>query len=203
MGLTRTGYPTAEISAMRACVQTILHDPFNMPWSVQGFGMLRTYFGADKKYRLNLWDSSLAVDHVSILHTHPWHFTSWIMSGVFKNIRYYEARPGSGDLTHDWMVIKTGEGGGADGERGSSRLLAGETELYLPGDTYMQSAEEIHASFYEDGTVTLNDRTRIGDGEHARVFWPHGEQWVDAEPRAANADEIKAVIGRALERWSA
>lgn len=201
MALTRTGYPHMEIDALRACVHAFLLSPFNQPWSVQGFGMLRTYFGADKKYRLNIWDSALAVKNVSILHTHPWHFTSWIMSGKFKNQRFYEARTGL--LTHDWAVIKTGEGGGPDGEKGSSRLLEGEPEFYMPGDTYMQSPEEIHASYFEDGTVTLNVRKRVGDGEHARVFWPHGEPWVDAEPRAANAEEITAVIGRALERWSA
>jgi hypothetical protein len=73
-------------------------------------------------------------------------------------------------------------------------------ENYWPGDKYAQAAKEIHVSKYIDGTVTLNERRIVGDGEHARVFWESGD-WVDAEPRAATEDEVDGVLRQALRKW--
>lgn len=204
----------AEVfGALRAAVRSILEYPVGREWSVQGFGMLRTYFGRDKKYRLNIWDSALAVPDVSILHDHPWDFRSWIIAGLTCNVRFKDwtkvtpraitpcdtvpLANGSSGL-YDWMVIKTGEGGGPDGKNGTMPLLQLPQEFYEEGMTYHQVADEIHASYYRDGTVTLNDRVRRLDGEHARVFWPHGQNWVDAEPRPAQLKEIRRTVEKAL-----
>ena len=54
---------------LRAAVRALLERP-DSDWSVQGFGMMRRYLDADKKYRLNIWDSSLAGRNVSIIHDH-------------------------------------------------------------------------------------------------------------------------------------
>jgi len=51
------------------------------------------------------------------------------------------------------------------------------------------------------GTVTLNERTRVGTGEHARVFWPAGEDWVNAKPRQATPREIDRTTELALSVW--
>lgn len=190
--------------ALRGAVHAILQHPADMGWTVQGFGMLRCHFEADKTYRLNIWDSKLAVPGVSVIHDHPWNFQSWIINGVFRNIRYLEIDAQSiecPDRLYDYMTIKTGEGGGARGDPQSMFLHALPTELYVTGATYEQLASEIHMSDYLDGTVTLNERTRVGDGEHARVFWPHGEKWVDAEPRKATWEEIADACAGALDIW--
>lgn len=190
---------------LRATIRTILEHPVDFDWTVQGFGMMRTYFGTDKKYRLNIWDSALAVPHVSVIHDHPWDFTSWVIAGRFVNTRYVDATVDTSlqyniHDHYDWQVIKTGEGGGPDGERGESFLRpVSWPETYCPGDSYRQDAREIHESSYADGSVTLNDRVKRLDGEHARVWWPHGEAWVDAEPRVATLNEVKRTTERALE----
>src|ERR1039458_5729288 len=78
-------------------------------WTVQGFGFLRTYFGppdAPKRFRLNLWDSHFTVPDVSIIHDHPWHFTSIVIAGQLFNNRYIVEPDGQ---THHFTTIKTGE----------------------------------------------------------------------------------------------
>lgn len=184
-------------SAARAAAVTVFSHPADFEWTVQGFGMLRTYWGDDKRFRLNIWDSRLAVPDVSVIHDHPWDFTSWVLAGNFYNHRYVPCFSGQ---TYEWQMIRTGEGGGPDGTRGFLRLLRDESEWFVAGDSYKQTAEEIHESGYQDGTVTLNERIRRPDGEHARVFWPVGKKWIDAEPRPATPAEIERTLAGALPR---
>jgi hypothetical protein len=197
-----------ECDAMRSMVRFILLDARKYRWNrwtVQGFGMLRTYIpegsgaGNPKRFRLNVWSGKLAVPGVSIIHDHPWAFDSWIINGRFRNVRYVEDyHNGDG---FKFMTIKCGEKGCAMSEPAMVRLRALPTEHYKTGDKYHQDAHEIHASYYDDGTVTLNDR--VGDTEHAKVFWadePHG-YWVDAKPREATPDEIDSATSLALGKW--
>lgn len=191
---------TVPFEALNATVRKLIEERRTTPgaWSVQGFGMLRTYLDPEKVWRLNIWHSALAVPLCSIIHDHPWDFKSWIMAGVFENVRYHDVirlHP-----THEWQVIQTGEGGGPDGQGGKCALRELPCEFYTSGDEYEQGAREIHASFYRDGTVTLNKRTRLPDGEHARVFWPIGSQWIDAMPRPATPFEIGIATDAALEQ---
>lgn len=186
-------------AALRTSIKSILQHPHNYPWTVQGFGMLRTYLGGGpkgKRYRLNVWNSDLAVPNVSIIHDHPWDFDSWIINGEFHNVRYLEDY-NNGDLAK-FMLIRSGVDGAPASTMATIRLRALPTEHYHTGDTYHQDKDEIHASYYDDGTVTLNDR--VGDTEHARVFW-FGNDWVDAKPREATKDEINQGIGFALSKW--
>lgn len=189
-------------TAMRACIKTMLVYPHNFKWTVQGFGMMRTYLPGpvyDKQFRLNVWDRTLAVPNVSVVHDHPWAFKSWIINGRFLNLRFVEDFfNGDG---YNYMVIKTGEGGGPSGNRLKTNLRPLNVEIYHTGDVYEQEPTEIHCSLPDDSTVTLNDRTIIGDGEHARVFWMAGGDWVDAEPREATEKEVYGVAYRALEKW--
>lgn len=191
-------------------VHKILSDWDAYDWTVQGFGFLRMYFGPrenKKRYRLNLWDSRFTVPHVSTIHDHPWHFNSIIVAGVFCNQRYRVERDrpiggGPSAATHHFTTIRTGEGGGMEQSPIENALLIPEQpELYGPGDTYHQDANEVHETIFKDGTVTLNERTPLPDGDHARVFWPVGTDWVDAEPRPAELSEVKAAISSCLERW--
>ena len=190
------------IDAQRAMVRLILGDAQMFDWTVQGFGMLRMYIPTPehpKRFRLNLWNSKLAVPGVSIMHDHPWSFDSLIVNGAFRNVRYVEDHFSGDDFK--FMTIKCGIDGCAMSEPSKLRLRALPTETYRTGDTYHQDASEIHASYYNDGTVTLNDR--IGDTEHARVFWADEPQgyWVDAKPRTATPDEIQTTASLALALW--
>lgn len=197
-----TAQSKETFNALRATVQSVLLMPHAYDWSVQGFGMLRTYLGdGGKTWRLNIWDSALAVPNVSIIHDHPWDSTSWIIAGAFKNIRFLESRSGWARGDFEWATIRTGEGGGPEGERGETWLTACQEEHYFPGMIYSQKAYEIHASYCDDGTVTLNKRTTVGDGPHARVFRAAGTEWVDAEPRQATVAEVESAVQKALEMF--
>ena len=189
--------------ALRASIKHMLYYPEIFDdWTVQGFGMMRCYIPGPvyaKQFRLNIWDESLAVPNVSTIHDHPWHFKSWIINGEFRNVRFVEDH--FHGASFEYRVIKTGEQGGEQGPRLRMNLRPLEFETYTGGDTYEQRANEIHRSLPARGTVTLNERTRVGDGEHARVFWPAGEEWVDAKPRKATVDEICSTVALALEKW--
>lgn len=208
---------SAECTAMREMVRRLLLDSVDRPgirrWTVQGFGMLRCYLDDDKRFRLNVWDDDLAVPGVSTIHDHPWHFNSWIISGSFVNRRYVTevpisldpSKPSDTDITGrvvDCMRIRTGEGGGPAGKIARGVLYQLPDEHYTAGDIYHQDAHEIHESLPLDGCVTLNDRCRLPDGEHALVFWSAGQKWVDAEPREATLGEIIRTLEYALNRWT-
>lgn len=181
---------------MRAATLQILERASQYEWSMQGFGMLRTYIGQDKRFRLNLWDSSLMVPDVSIIHDHPWHFRSWIISGCFYNERFHVGNYGP---EYNGMTIIPGDKGGPDGNPVKVRLESQGRETYRRGATYVQRKDEVHASYYEDGTVTLNDRTPEG-ADRARVYWLHGD-WVDATPRPATPAEVLRTVTRCLDVW--
>lgn len=191
-----------ESVAMRAMVRLILEQPLRHRWTVQGFGMLRMYIpapGQPKRLRLNMWNSKYSVPGVSIMHDHPWDFDSWIINGRFRNVRYVPVR-GPAER-YKFMTIKCGEDGCAMSAPQNIELRAMPVEHYSTGDKYHQNADEIHASYYNDGTITLNDR--VGDTEHARVFWkdePKG-YWVDAKPREATEAEIEDSVALALKDW--
>lgn len=192
-----------DLTFLKPLVARIMQLP-NQAWTIQGFGFLRTYFGpafAPKRFRLNLWDSRFSVPNVSTIHDHPWDFSSIIVAGNFCNLRY-DSDMGYRDCfpTHNFTTLRTGEGGGLIREEERLTVLTPRRpELYSPGDTYSQAANEIHETIFADGTVTLNER--IGDTEHARVFWPAGREWVDAMPRAATPDEVSDAVGRSLKEW--
>ncbi len=188
---------------LRASIRKMLQNPYIFEWTLQGFGMLRCYIPGpvyDKQFRLNVWDHKLATPSVSTVHDHPWHFKSWIINGNFTNVRFVEDHfPG---VPFEYRVIKTGiDGTPQDDTRLRMNLRMLEPEHYSTGDVYEQKAEEIHNSIPARGTVTLNARIRIGDGEHARVFWPADTDWVDAKPRPAARREIGAACALAQESW--
>lgn len=184
---------------LREMVKHILFYPEGYIWSRQGFGMLRTYFGPQQKYRLNVWNKRFARPGVSTIHDHPWDFQSWIMGGSLTNLRYAQGMAGP---NHHVQSIKTGEGGGPVGYPSIVFLYPATPcpEFYETGDSYRQKANEIHETFYADGTVTLNERSNRYS-ETARVFWPIGRQWIDAEPRPATPEEVTLATRGALREW--
>lgn len=195
-----------DLTFLKPLVANILADELteqrHRQWTAQGFGFLRTYFGpadAPKRFRLNLWDKRFMVPNVSTIHDHPWDFKSVIVAGRFYNQRY-RIYPLPLPPTHTFTTIKTGEGGGLEKTPlQSCHLERYNIEPYSPGETYSQVANEIHETIFADGTVTLNER--VGDTEHARVFWPHGTDWVDAIPRPATREEVCRAVLASLQGW--
>lgn len=178
-------------------VQHILENADKFEWSLQGFGMLRTYLHED--VRLHIWDSAFAVDEVSTVHDHPWDFTSTIIAGGLKNQRY--VIDPEGDEWNKQMIV-CGPGGHTDSEVERIRLRALTPEHYIGGDTYFQSAEELHESIPHDGTVTVIHRNfSRPDRDLATVCFPRDKQWVSAEPGPAHMRDVATIVGRSLRTW--
>jgi hypothetical protein len=175
------------------CVTSILRNPLVYPgWSLQGFGMLRLYL--TKEIRLHVWDSTYQVPNVSLLHDHPWDFTSVVIAGHMEN-RLYSQGHGT---PFQYATILCGPGAGQKTEPQSILLYEYRSEQLDPGCIYHQAAEDIHASFPAPGTVTVVERFFKPDAEHARVFWPMGEQWVSAEPRPATNQEVMSICRKVV-----
>ena len=186
-----------EVAVMQAFARSILEHPHDFEWSLQGFGMLRSYVGRDKQFRLNVWHSEFQAPNVSIIHNHPWDFRSWILAGRFINVRY---RFGTG-YPYKAMLIEPGDKGGPVGEVQTAIMCEMPQEDYYPGDAYEQTWDEVHASYYLDGTVTINDRTGHRNADRAMVYWREGD-WVDAKPRIATRDEVAFAASEALGRFT-
>lgn len=185
-------------------VRSILEQWKSYEWTVQGFGFLRTKLA--NVGRIHVWDSRLATDLVSTIHTHPWPLRSTIISGELINCRFStEGEEGAdgGAMPYLRSKIATGEGGGLVGEPVPVLLFADRPESYAAGDTYRQDPQEIHRTIAQDGTVTLLERPQGPPLEEAHTFWPQGTYWVSAEPRKLSEWQIEPIIQYALLRWSA
>ncbi len=179
------------------------------PWTVMGFGMIRTYLDDAKEWRLNVWDDNLRTPGVSDIHTHPWHFTSWVMCGAIVNQRYKEMdhltlgtreRLKVDDvLCMHKLIIETGEGGGPVSDVEKVFLLPWAPERILPGGLYSQVATDIHRTEAMQGTVTLNRRSPPMEAHTAAVYWENGD-WVSAEPRPASHTDVLNAVRHAARR---
>lgn len=204
------------LSFTRPLVMDVLRNWERYEWTLQGFGMLRTYIS--KEVRLHVWNSKFMVPNVTTIHDHPWHFESLVIIGSIVNLRYdVVGAPfrhplwASDYVGHDDEVrapfikskIVCGAGGNNDAaallERGERVWLSPQDSMTcLPGESYQQRADEIHHTSYVDGTVTLVRREFLPNTEHAHVFFKESYGWVSAEPRAATADEVTAFVERAM-----
>lgn len=127
-------------------INEILAHPFDREWSIQGFGMLRTYLDDEHIERLHIWDVDQAVDDVSTIHDHPWDFTSRIVRGRIRNQRF--VAHGSEAAPKFYRArIRCGEGGGLLTEPERVAICSLGVEAYGPGETYSMEAPELHDRF--------------------------------------------------------
>lgn len=182
----------------------VLEHPERHEWSLQGFGMLRTYLSPD--LRLHVWDPDYRTPSVSDIHDHPWHFESIVLSGIIENRRYrvfhpHDALPPS----HHRGRIMCGPNPTEHGAKDVTevRLAQWCEGVYRAGDVYRMRADELHASLPSPGAVTLIQQTKADkDPERAYVYWPIGSGWVSAEPRPATSEEVQRITRRALDSWT-
>lgn len=190
---------------LSALIRSILERASAYTWTVQGFGMVRTKIA--NVGRIHIWDSRLRVPLVSDIHEHPWCLNSTIISGELINQRFTTDmhtldEPGPA-MPYMHSRIATGEGGGLVGVPNEVELYAQDPEFYTAGQAYGQTPDVIHRSIYQDGTVTLLERSQGEPLQETSVYWPRGMQWVSAEPRPAEAWELNRAVILALARWSA
>lgn len=195
--------PAHTRAAVHRLLQSEQVNPI-LPWTLQGLGMLRLYLTDDKSVRLHVWDDRHAFPGASEMHTHPWDMKSTVLSGTVENIRYSECHPQCippAGSPYCRQSIFCGEGGGLEGDPIAIGIVPFSPELYLRGDSYQQSAGEIHVSRPTLGAVTLVERSFRGDVDHAYVYWPADTEWVSAEPRPATLEEVREILSTALGGW--
>lgn len=184
---------------LQAMARQLLERANDHQWSLQGMGMLRLHLPGD--CRLHIWDKRYRVPGVSMIHDHlQWGLKSTIISGSLLNRKYVETPDGDPYL---YATIKPGYGTHFKHEPRPISLsqLGLYQQIHYPGDSYQQAPSEIHETEAEDGTVTIMRKTPTRD-ESARVFWPVGSEWGSAEPRAASAMVVAAIVANALARWT-
>lgn len=187
----------------RETVWECIRYPFAFKWEVQGFGMLRTYLNESRKIRLQIWDQRLAVWGNGAIHDHPWDFESTIIAGVLYNQRYaYSSSFEKHGKQFHFQRIVPGKDGGPEGDVGTVYLKPKPIEVYMVGEKYSQIGREFHRSRYQNGTVTLLERSNRQKDDRALSIWePNGEPWVFFRPRPATDDEVRAVVGKCIENW--
>lgn len=183
---------------VKATAQNILAHPLDFKWTVQGLGMLRT--NLDPNVRFQIWDRELKTHNVTLIHTHPWNFTSTIVQGRITNTRYRIMEPYTErTVEHVHRGIQCGPGGKLQGKYQLVWLHADDAETYETGSDYSQLANEIHKSEAADGTITVIEKSVASGGNKAAgVFWKNdGGEWVSAEPRPAEEKEVWRAIEKA------
>lgn len=187
----------SDITAQRALVHHVLTNAWKFEWSMQGLGMLRLHLSDN--FRVHVWDTRFAFPGASPIHDHQqWGLSSLVLSGRMINTRFVEAK---GEPTHLFATIKAGYGCYFKHDPKPIRLVECADEMYPAGQRYSQTPKEIHWSRPQNGTVTIMQKTPSEDGESARVFWPIGEEWGSAEPRAAKPMEVSMITENALALW--
>lgn len=184
----------------QALLRSALERADRYEWTVQGFGMVRTYLDGDaQRWRLNIWDDRLQTPGVSLIHDHPWSFTSFILCGRINNQRFaFEEITGT-KATHFFKEIVTGPTGADASTHQVCQLAPKRPETYPAGHSYSQNLKEVHETRAQRGTVTLNDRTPPHTAYTARVFWPvDGNDWMAARPRPARWSEVESAVQAAM-----
>lgn len=180
-------------------------------WSLQGFGMFRLYLGDDRVRRLHVWVPELAVPGVTDVHDHPWHFHSRLLLGELRD-EVFDAQELNGYYvglgfapapTHHRRTIVCGPGGGATKSDPEPVILKADperTRSYRAGDSYVLLADELHRTVPQPGTITLVERRRLGDTEHANVLVPVSDRLVGVdELRSRYQAHIRAVFDKSNE----
>lgn len=172
-------------------IRKILIDPRLYDWSYQGLGMLRLYLG--DVARIHIWDQRLAIPDVSTIHTHSWSLKSIIISGEITNqrfnaVQYKDDLPDAHQYYRQRLVC--GFNSEKLGDPVPVKLISRALEVYWPGQTYSQDADEIHNTFATPGTITIMERKFDGPNEEADVFFREDKSFVSAKPRPATRDEV-------------
>ncbi len=182
----------------------VLAKPGHFEWSLQGFGMLRTYL--NKELRLHIWDSRYRVPNVTEIHDHPWDLESIVLSGYLRNRRWRE-RVVAGDEEPNFhkgrIVCGPAPKVKEVFEVENAWLTIASVDCVRVGEEYSQNYEVLHTTEYSDGAVTVCRRTNWrADPDVATVCWPIGSERVSAEPRVAEPEEVNAICAYAREKWN-
>lgn len=187
-------------------LRILIDEPLSLDWRVHGIGFIKAYVTPDKSTRLNIYNKKFITPGITIHHDHPWHLTSRILAGELTNTRFKRMKTTLDIEASDEYeifnegVINCANFRGVEDRPRLAYLASCKPEVYGPGKTYMQFADEIHKTEAVDGTVTLMRRTTALNGNGtARVFWPIGTQYVNADIPDFKKEDAEEAIAKAVE----
>lgn len=187
-----------QLNVFRALVHTIFGACAHVEWTLQGMGLLRCHMPGN--LRLHVWDSRFRYPGVSMIHDHmQWDLESFVVCGHVRNQRYRPyLNPPPNSKPYHYGVFRTGKGTEMVADPKIMHLLPAPEERYSAGASYFQRSYEIHETDAKDGTVTIMQKAPK-DTANARIFWPEGTEWGNAEARTPTAAEVDAIITNALD----
>lgn len=217
--------------AIKPLVKTILQQADHYEWTLQGLGMLRLYLGKERRLHVWSDEhrvEGVSDLHTHPWHLSSQIVAGRMVNQRFVEVGELEQLPGHehslGEsalmpgmlvcacgvstpmddgrlLDFNKVRITCGANACTTGPVSAVKLLPQELETYVEGQSYRQNADEIHRSTPERGTVSIITRRFLDDTEHANVYWRGDGGWVDAAPRPATPEEVRAITRYALERW--
>ncbi len=176
-----------------ALVRTILEHAQDLPWTMQGIGLLGLRLDDRREYRLHVWDPTSCVSEPPV-HDHPYDFTSTVIAGELINTRYEE--DASGVEYHRMRYLPPDE----DARTTGTVRLSGTGTTLTAGDRYFQLAHELHDGRQLPGTVTII-RMAFKAVRELTVCYRDEADWVSGRSRPATPDEIKIITTKALEHF--
>jgi len=180
-----------DLALTQALVRTILEHAEDHPWRMQDIGLLGLRLDDRRQHRLHVWGPTYSVGE-PLAHDHPYDFTSLVVAGEMTNTRYVEDESGDAYTRVRYSTAH-------DHERTTDAVaLSGTATVFRVGDEYSQCADELHDSRQVPGTVTII-RMAFRDVPTLTVCTPGDAPWVSSEARPATTEEIKTIIGSALE----
>lgn len=154
-----------KFEEIQESVKRVLENHRNHRWHETVDGVIATYL--KNETALNIYHG---LDRANLyIHSHPFDFTSRIVTGEMRHTRY-RLDPAGVEFQFQRRRI-TGE---FFGETEYCGLEAMPLETYLPGDTYSILSNEIHSVAPVDGTITLVVRDRFTSPTEFASYWPKG-----------------------------
>jgi hypothetical protein len=172
-------------------VRTILEHAEGFAWTMQDIGLLGLRLGERREYRLHVWAPGDRT-HQPPVHDHPFDFTSTVVVGEMTNTRYVEDPSGVEFRRERYSP------GDEEARRADTVRLSATTTTLTAGARYSQLAHELHDSDQIAGTVTIIRRTFKAVPE-LTVCSRAEAGWVSGQSRRATPDEIKRIVGTALD----
>jgi hypothetical protein len=166
--------------AAAALVRLILPRSKELDWRMGTTGVLS--IALSENVSINIFDHETAVDGAADYHSHWYDFRSVIIAGQLDHFRYCLGREG---------VPVMGQRAGMDhkpvGDPFQTCLTELAPESYLPGDSYVISAPEIHRVVAAPGTVTLVTRQHKTSPDSYCIFRRPGAIPRKAVPRSLDS----------------
>lgn len=200
---TYSGEPPRKIMTDEFLL-SILRDPLaeTIRWRAHGIGFMKAYIDSPaNEWRINVYNSLLRVPGITVMHDHPWHLTSYVRCGRLTNTRIARShRKSAGAFLMNEGTINCENFRGIEGKPDPVVLVRRPSEIVERDQWYMQTAHEIHDTEAADGTVTILHR-QAAHGKHGRasLFWPLGDEYVDASRSITETEILKVAETAAIQ----